>query len=84
MSRPDTYDPWIFIQWVLEQGDVYYVKIPWKDPETGITAPTLVPLPTLSADQWVYWVKRWFVDRSTQVKTIDEWGLESPSEPEPA
>jgi hypothetical protein len=80
--RPDTYDPWQFIQWVLEQGDDYYVKIPWKDPDTGVTALAYVALPSLPADQWVYWVKRWFVDRSTQVKTAAEWSIEESSEPE--
>jgi hypothetical protein len=83
MPRPDTYDSWQFIQWVLEQGEDYYVKIPVTDPETKITALAYVPIPELPAALWVYWVKRWFVDRSTPVRTAAEWtALEEPTDEE--
>jgi len=72
--RPETYDPWIFIKYCLENGDQYYVQVPRPHPEDEqMMVQTLVPLSDLTPQEWVFWVRAWFYTASTGVLTLDQW-----------
>jgi len=74
LERPDTFDPWAFILFCLENGSEFYVRVMRPDPNReGQEVLTLVPLPDLTPSEWIYWVKRWYMVSSTQVLTMDQW-----------
>lgn len=75
--RPDTYDPWFFLEFCIEHRHKLFIQRtrPEFDPVTGESPPVtkFVSLGLLPVGEFTYWVKRWFMDRSAPVRTQLQW-----------
>lgn len=73
LRRPETYDPWKFTQWALENEQALFVRLLRPDPGTAQLVHQLVALADLPPAEWVYWVQRCFLDSTTLLKTAEGW-----------
>lgn len=73
MERPESFDVWEFVRWMLSVEHELFVRIEVLNNETNQKVMTLVPMVALPPDQWCFWAKRLFFDRHAAVRTEAAW-----------
>jgi len=77
LVRPETFDIWEYLQWIRTHEWDLFVEQMRVDTSSGSSEPvkTWVPLADLPPDVWRYFVHRFFIDRSTRVRTASELSM---------
>lgn len=77
--RPDTYSPWVFLEFVLQHEKILFIQRVTQeyDPNTGQMVPSteLVAMSDLTPREYRYWTERWFLDGTTRIFSAQDWVL---------